>query len=174
MRQRESCSSAHALLSPVVHPRLEENGRAHVGCALRSRTSTPSCPVPVTNAFCFTKSLWRISQLPAEKQCVSPLGKIKTPVQFLKEKYYSSLPSPCWIRGTLPTISAKKNQTSYSNEQNLHQALLAGKSSASWRKQNFIYFKKSMHAHRVHKHLCQWVGVPVLKKDMSYHCQMNH
>lgn len=95
MRQSKSCSSAHALLSPMVHPRLGENGRAYVGCALTSRTNTPSCPVLVTNAFCFAKLLWRTSQLPAEKQCVSPLGKIKTLVQFLKEKYYSSLLSPC-------------------------------------------------------------------------------
>lgn len=126
MRQRESCSSAHALLSPVGYPRLEENGRTYVGCALRSRTNTPSCPVLVTDSFCFMKLLWRISQLPAEKQCVSPLGKIKT-VRFLKEKYYSFLPPSVKKSCTLPTISAKRNQTSYFNGQNLHQALLASK-----------------------------------------------
>lgn len=40
-------------------------------------------------------------------------------------------------------------------------------------KQNFIYFKKSVQAHRAHKHLCHWMGVPVVKKGMNYHCQMN-
>lgn len=130
MRQDESCSSAHALLSPMGCPRWEENGRAYMECALSSRTNTASCPVLVTNAFCFTKLLWRIPQLPAEKPCVSPLGKIKTPVQFLKEKHYSSLPPSVKKSSTLPTISAKRNQTSYSNGQNLHQALLLGKSSA--------------------------------------------
>lgn len=41
-----------------------------MGCAVRSRTNTTSCPVLVTNVICFTSLVWRTPQSPEEKLCV--------------------------------------------------------------------------------------------------------
>lgn len=169
MRQRESCSSAHALLSPELYPRLEENGRAYV-----LSEAEPTLPAALSQSRMRSVLLNCCGEyLSCQQRSNMFLHQEKSKLQFefWKKNIIGPSPLPVINSFTFPTISAERNQTSYSSGQNPHQALLAGKSSASWRKRNFFYFKKSMHAHKAHKHLCHWVGVAVVKKGTNCHCQ---
>lgn len=69
-----------------------------------------------------------------------PLGKIKTPILKAKKILIAPL-LPVKNSYIVSTISAKRNQISYSNGQKPHQVLLAGKPSASWKKRKFPFFQ---------------------------------
>lgn len=126
-------------------------GRAYMGCALRSRTNTTSRPVLVTNIL-----LVRCGEYPSHQKrsyvLMMPLGKIKTSILKANKVLFPPL-LPVKNSCIFSTISAKRNQISYSNRQKPCQVLLAGKPSASKRKQDFFSFKDSIHPHGAKQHL---------------------
>lgn len=103
-----------------------------MGCPLRSKTNTAICPVLVTKVFCFPSVMYRIPRSLEEKGCFyDSIRKNQNSDSNSKKILFPPPLFPLKNGSMISTISAKRNQTSYTNGQKPHQVLLADKPSAS-------------------------------------------